>query len=133
MKDYRYIVVDKDAVKAATNPGWSIETERRIDEQLKQIFKKWGEKVEEEEEEKVRKLELVPLCISFGWQAKDVAKMAERLSANLRLLGGPDLVTANDVAEVQADIVMLEFELREFSRVVTKLGRILLEGENGQG
>lgn len=127
MKDYRYIVVDKDAVKAATNPGWSIETERRIDEQLKQIFKKWGLKMEEEE--KARKLELVPLCISFGWQAKDVAKMAEKLSVNLRLLGGPGLVTANDVAEVQADIVMLEFELREFGRVVTKLGRILLEEE----
>ena len=130
MKDYRYIVVDKDAVKAATNPGWSIETERRIDEQLKQIFNKWGLKMEEDE--KVRKLELVPLCISFGWQAKDVAKMAERLSANLRLLGGPDLVKANDVAEVQADIVMLEFELREFSRVVTRLGRILMQGEHGQ-
>jgi len=127
MKDYRNIVVDKEALEAATNPGWSIETERRIDEQLKQIFGKWGLKMEEEEKE--RKLELVPLCISFGWQAKDVAKMAERLSVNLRLLGGPDLVTAHDMAEVQADIVMLEFELREFSRVVTRLGKILMEGE----
>lgn len=81
---------------------------------------------------KETKLQLAPLCISFGWQAKDVAKLAERLSVNLRLLGGPDLVTVQDMKDLRADIVNLEFELREFSRVVTKLGKVLMEGENGQ-
>lgn len=151
MTHHRYIYVDKDALEAATNPAWLAETEKELDEQihqmfggaeekmeagkclsketekrldgeLKQIFGKWRERMEAE-----KKLELVPLAISFGWQAKDVAKMAERLSVNLRLLGGPDLVTHNDIAEVQADIVMLEFELREFSKIVTRLGKALME------
>lgn len=73
------------------------------------------------------KLELTHAAISFGWQARIIAQMTERLSLNLRILGGPDLVTHKDVAEVQADIVMLEYELREFSKIVTRLGKALME------